>query len=309
MINASNKKITIVIPSYNQTNLLRRCLLSLTHQTSQDFVIYIVDDHSTENYPALIEEFPQLEIKYFRNEKNLGAIENIFNTIIYNVETPYKISLHEDDILHYDYIRKAIEILDSDNEIMFVGTSIDWFKNETELAQKISNSPKKFTSSYKKINAQEFAIELLRGIHFSLGSVVYRSEATFGHTFDLPTYSVLCDRPFLIDVMGDKKIVVTPEKGIFVRNHGALDNRGNNITVQNVCNLFKFYKKYVQTSIEKKIFDIHATNNILYCYHRLYAPNLDFINYIKFMNSEKLINIMTLRPQGVLGLIRGFLKK
>ena len=123
-------KLTVTIPSYNQTAFLERCLLYLEKQTFKDFSIIIADDCSTEDYKKVIAKFPNLKIKYQRNEKNLGAIQNIFHTITMPVESEYLLSLHEDDALAYpEYLEKSIEIMEKNKNIAFVTGKPYWFKD------------------------------------------------------------------------------------------------------------------------------------------------------------------------------------
>lgn len=66
--------IDIIIPAYNCSKTLDRTLGSLIAQTDSNFQVTIVDDCSTENIKNIIDYYtPKLNIKYIRNEKNLGC--------------------------------------------------------------------------------------------------------------------------------------------------------------------------------------------------------------------------------------------
>jgi glycosyltransferase involved in cell wall biosynthesis len=65
--------IDIIIPAYNREDTIGRTLSSLAAQTDTDFNVIIVDDCSTDNTQSVAESFKNLlNIKYIRNEKNLG---------------------------------------------------------------------------------------------------------------------------------------------------------------------------------------------------------------------------------------------
>lgn len=55
------KKISIIVPAYNAHNTLGRCLDTLVHQTLQDIEIIVVNDASTDNTWAVMQEY---EVKY-----------------------------------------------------------------------------------------------------------------------------------------------------------------------------------------------------------------------------------------------------
>lgn len=70
--------VSIVIPHYNCSNLLKHTLASITHQTYKCLEVIIVDDGSTEEERKVVENIivsykPLLDIKYKANEKNMGA--------------------------------------------------------------------------------------------------------------------------------------------------------------------------------------------------------------------------------------------
>ena len=303
-------KLTIAIPCYNQTELLRRCLNSLQEQTFKDFTVHIIDDHSSENYQAVISEFPNLSITYSRNEVNLGAIGNIFNSITLPTQTPYLLSLHEDDSLHLDYLHIAVEILDENPNAVFVGSPMEWFKTDDELKNKKATEKKILDEGYKILNKKGFVMEMLKGVHFCFGSIVYRSNITPGTKPDLEEFDVLCDRPYLANLIGEKECAIINDCGIYVRSLDAKnDHRGDNITSTDIKNLAHFYKQFAETKKEKALFYKHMTNNIIYGYHRLTQKDVSFMNYLNTMKKEELVNYLYLNPQGILGLWKGFISK
>jgi len=69
--------ISIVIPTYERPEFLRRLLHSISQQTFRDFEVLIIDDHSTQvdKYDEVLSFYSKLlpRIKYFRNSLNQGA--------------------------------------------------------------------------------------------------------------------------------------------------------------------------------------------------------------------------------------------
>lgn len=91
--------IDIIIPAYNCCKTLGRTLASLVAQTDTEFKVVIVDDCSTENINPIIDEYrDKLNIRYIRNQKNLG-VGMTRQVGIDNSTQPFFCFLDSDDIL------------------------------------------------------------------------------------------------------------------------------------------------------------------------------------------------------------------
>lgn len=90
--------IEIIIPVYNNAELLDRALGSLSAQTDPNFQIRIIDDCSTENLIPVVDKYSNLHIEYIRNEKNLRCgMSRMVGVNTTNAE--YIAFLDSDDIL------------------------------------------------------------------------------------------------------------------------------------------------------------------------------------------------------------------
>lgn len=64
-------RFSIVIPTYNRKDLLRRCLAAATNQNYPEYEVIVVDDGSTDGTGEMVRrEFPQ--VCYIRQEPNRG---------------------------------------------------------------------------------------------------------------------------------------------------------------------------------------------------------------------------------------------
>ena len=64
MVKSNVPKISVIIPVYNQSNLLRHTLESLKRQTFQDFELIVVDDASSDDSYEVASEYTK---KVFKN--------------------------------------------------------------------------------------------------------------------------------------------------------------------------------------------------------------------------------------------------
>ena len=66
--------IDLIIPIYNARKTLPYTLMSIRVQSIKDKInIYLIDDSSSEDYQDIIDDFKDLNIKYKRLDKNVGA--------------------------------------------------------------------------------------------------------------------------------------------------------------------------------------------------------------------------------------------
>ena len=73
--------ISVIIPSYNRANTIKRSLESVLNQTYKDIEVIIVDDCSTDSTRQIIESYDDERIRYVKNDTNSGACQSRNNGI------------------------------------------------------------------------------------------------------------------------------------------------------------------------------------------------------------------------------------
>ncbi len=73
----SNYLISIIVPVYNKSEKISRCLDSILNQTYKNLEIIIIDDCSTDNSYEICDNYRKRDsrIKLFKNSRNLGVSE------------------------------------------------------------------------------------------------------------------------------------------------------------------------------------------------------------------------------------------
>ena len=107
-------KFTVAIPAYKR-QFLDEAISSCLQQTFPDFEVVIVDDASPEDLASVVGTFRDERIRYFRNEKNCGAVNVVdnWNRCLEYAQGEFVICMGDDDRLlpeclaqYEDLIRK-----------------------------------------------------------------------------------------------------------------------------------------------------------------------------------------------------------
>jgi glycosyltransferase involved in cell wall biosynthesis len=112
-------RLSIGLPVYNGERYLAEAFGCFLAQTFQDFEIVVSDNASTDRTAEICRSFAERDprIRYYRNEKNLGAIPN-FNRVFELSRLPlFKWAAH-DDLYHPRYIETCIRILDENPDVI-----------------------------------------------------------------------------------------------------------------------------------------------------------------------------------------------
>ena len=98
-------KYTIAIPAY-KSRFLKECIESILNQTLQDFELIIVDDASPEPINAIVSQFNDSRISYYRNKQNTGAINVVdnWNKCLSLAKGEYFCLMGDDDLMDKTYL-------------------------------------------------------------------------------------------------------------------------------------------------------------------------------------------------------------
>jgi len=104
--------VTIGLPVYNGENYLAKTIESVLAQTFGDFEVVICDNASTDRTQTICEEFARQDsrIRYFRNERNLGAGPNYDLCYARARGEFFKWAAH-DDLLAPTYLEKTVALM------------------------------------------------------------------------------------------------------------------------------------------------------------------------------------------------------
>lgn len=129
--------VSIVVPTFDEGELLRTCLQSVSTQTEPDFECIIVDDASNSHSSADIagEFSADPRFYYIRNPTNLGLAASR-NVGLERARGAFVTFLDADDFLYPDALRaRLVAVRDADDNGSLGGSFCNWvFVTESEVA-------------------------------------------------------------------------------------------------------------------------------------------------------------------------------
>jgi glycosyltransferase involved in cell wall biosynthesis len=142
--------LTIIIPTYNSAEYINQTLKCLNRQTSDDFKVVLIDDHSTDETLDLIKKFAwKKNISVIDKPKRItkGAAASL-NYLFPRIDTPYLALIDSDCYLKANWVEKVLEKLPCHK---LVGAPILAVKDKGLIAYLIGLE---IESRYKKIKSK-----------------------------------------------------------------------------------------------------------------------------------------------------------
>ena len=134
-----NSCISVIIPLYNNRHTIERAVCSALSQSYANIEVLVVDDCSTDGTAdvcrSYAERYPQT-VRFVRNEKNKGLIDNYFDTLL-SVETPYIADCAGDDYWCDPHkLQRQVDILEHNPEVVLVHADFCSYNEWTQQWEK-----------------------------------------------------------------------------------------------------------------------------------------------------------------------------
>ena len=116
--------VSVVIPTYNRADIIKRSIDSVLEQTYKNIEIVIVDDGSTDNTKEVVESYDDQRVRYVSYGTNRGA-NHARNTGIKKAKGTLIAFQDSDDVWHPEKIEKQVKAyLESpdDHKVVYTGT-------------------------------------------------------------------------------------------------------------------------------------------------------------------------------------------
>ena len=127
-----NSLVSVIIPTLNRADLLKRALRSVIYQTFSPNEIIVVDNGSTDNTRDMIKESFQNIKYYFLPNKGVSKARNVG---IKNANCEWISFLDSDDEWHPTKLEKQINFIKNNSKCKFLHSNEIWYRNGIHLNQ------------------------------------------------------------------------------------------------------------------------------------------------------------------------------
>lgn len=132
MINAL-PLISVLIPTYNRKELLKRAIESVRLQDYKNIEIYVSDNASTDGTSEIMNEYIKMDsrIIYNRREENTGPLYN-GSEAYSHLKGKYAIILCDDDyFISETFFSNAVKVMEENDNIVIVGGIVKYLNENT----------------------------------------------------------------------------------------------------------------------------------------------------------------------------------
>jgi len=165
--------VDVLVPTFNRSAMLRRCLESIQAQTYTDIRVIIGDNCSDDDTGIVAQNFcgRDARFSYVRNATNLGMYGNM-NALFTRVTAPYVHCMHDDDWLEPCFYERMIAGLEESPEAGLAWPRVILSQGENEIGYRL---PERF--SHDQVLPAETAFEeLVHGNFIIFPAVILRTS-------------------------------------------------------------------------------------------------------------------------------------
>ena len=300
-----SKKLSIAIPTYNRSAYLKECISSILNQTFQDFSIFVFDNASDESIEEEIKKFNDKRIHFIGNDKHVSSAENFIRILNYPFKSKYLISFHDDDLMHPRMLELETSFLDKNNDIVFVGSSLNRVSDKSSYNfKKIRDSKIKYII-YK--NNYEFVKAIMSWLRFASNSAMYKREIIENSKVNFDRFSELNDQTFLIEISKKGPCAFIDAPLVNYRIHPNQDSKLFKKSYENgALEMLSFFRENLPAVLDKsenKLFSKYSLNAVLYFYAHINGGFLDFLRFMKKCRQKKLVKYRYFRYIDAYGVV------
>ncbi len=127
-------KVSVIVPCYNAVQTLPRCLESLVHQTLEDIEILCIDDGSTDETLALLQEYEKEHpAKIIVFHKQNGGVASVRNYGLDRAEGEYIGFVDSDDYVETVMFERLYELAKIKGDAKVVSSNFWFTYNDREV--------------------------------------------------------------------------------------------------------------------------------------------------------------------------------
>jgi glycosyltransferase involved in cell wall biosynthesis len=263
MTKPKESRVGILVPSHNHSRFIKTRIESILNQTFQDFMIYVVDDGSSDASWDLLQEYrDDIRVKLFKNSTPSGSPFSQYSRFF---SGPYNHDFwwiaESDDSASIDFLAKTISVLDKDPLIGFVFSASTLINDEDacigSTRDYLSNFFPELNWGEDQLIQRELGLQMLLRGQFvpNLSGMLFRKESLQSRElFGLHRFKLAGDWKFVISLQSLGKAFYISEELNYFRTHSETartktDSRAR-ASEYMYCNFFAWRKLANRHSLE-----------------------------------------------------------
>ena len=122
-------KVSVIVPVYNASRYLHKCMDTLVNQTYDDYEVILVNDGSTDNSEEICYQYTKSysKLKYFSKEN--GGVSSARNYGLSMATGEYIMYVDSDDYVAYNILERLMSIADVNNADIVTSDIIKFWEN------------------------------------------------------------------------------------------------------------------------------------------------------------------------------------
>lgn len=137
--------VSIIVPVYNVEKYLKRCVESLLSQTLKDIEIILVDDGSTDNCPALCDEFSKIDDRITVVHKHNGGLSSARNAGLKVAKGKYIGFIDSDDTANPTMFEDLVSTIQKEHVDFVMSDYIRIEKNDQHFLKTVNIAGGKYS--------------------------------------------------------------------------------------------------------------------------------------------------------------------
>ncbi len=201
--------ISVIIPTLNRVNLLKRALRSVLNQTLPPDEIIVIDNGSTDDTKNMIKDNFQNIKYYYLHDKGVSKARNLG---IKNSNSEWLSFLDSDDEWHRKKLEKQINFIKYNSKCKFVHSNEVWLRNGIHLNQ-LKKHKKKGGNIFKNC---------LKMCCISPSSVILKKNIFYDYGFFDEGFQVCEDYEMWLRISAKEEICFLEDK-LLIKHGGHKD--------------------------------------------------------------------------------------
>ena len=266
-------KVSIIIPTYNVEKYLRECLDSVINQSLKDIEIICINDGSTDNSLAILEEYAKKDDRIIVINKKNEGVAKTRNLGISRAKGQYVCFMDPDDFYPTIDILEILYNKAFNNKALICGGEFSRFKDDYAISQNFTETLDGYIFNKEGfINYNDYQFDY--GYH----RFIYKKDFLIKNNIIFPNYRRFQDPPFFCKAMIEAKQFYAIKKNTYAYRIGhqqiKWDTERVNALLNGILDNVQLASKYNLNRLKKyTIIRLEEHKDAL-------IDNLNWISYI-----------------------------